>query len=203
MPAYRSVWARNKTSSGAFGLRQMIDPALPATQLNEEPKFFDEEFAGGALGMLLPAPPIRALMGGTTGSVVKEDADAIALHYGRQIMHLVKSGYVLFSADPQSSASVQAARIKEQLSHLQKESRGSSEDKTHRINKRKVYPIEKLLRVLDAYDQEGLIEGASKRVSKTEIGKKIFEHARNRDEVSWHKLAEAAFQQAKKIAFAA
>lgn len=194
--AYREAWNDLGSTAGAFGLGQLLDPRINAQNLGSTPKFLDSLLSGGALGNALPTPGVAVLLETRLGG----GRDALAMHYGRQVMRLIENGYVLFSAHPQLSAHLQADRIRDQLSAFQSEERLSEEASSHRKNSGKVVGSERLLRVLDAYEQEGVCTGNAKRGIKSEIGRVVFGSVKNAAETQWNKEADAAYQRAQSAA---
>lgn len=120
----------------------------------------------------------------------------MALHYGYLLLNLIDNGYVLFSAHPQLSANLQANNIRDQLSKFQSDERKSQEASLHRNNSGKLIGAERLLRVFDAYEQEGICTGKAKHGIKSEIGRVIYGGLKSEKETQWNKEVDAAYKRA-------
>ena len=194
MPEYRAAWARSQGSVGGFGLRRMLDPCRNARELSAAPKFADSVMLGGPLGLAISVPPLSSFLQQSNADSDRE----VALHVGLEVRRLIDAGYVLFVTDPMLSATTQATDIADHLAKMQRESRKGGE-RSYRRNSRELHSPDKLLRVLDAYEQEGLSTGLHKRGVKTMIGKTIFDDVKVDAESHWHKLAQRAHEQASAI----
>lgn len=186
---YRIVWSLRGPSGSGFGLAHLLDPRLPASVVREEIRFTDWELSGGPIWPvfgLVDDPRIRNLPS-------EELDDAVALHHGKRLIALAEAGYALFSVDPRKSAKIQAERISKLISAWQKEARDPEGD-TGRENTKPSSPLDKLLRVLDAYEQEGIGTKREKHGIRTRVGQQIFQDSKQ--DVDWHKVLTSKYHQA-------
>lgn len=186
---YRVAWGRLGPKGHAFGLARLIDPMLNALQLTHNPDFIDWALSGGPIGGVVKAPKLDHLL----TLPIQEQRDAMALDLGRQAMAFSEAGYVLFSVDPRKAAKKQGQLISHWIAAWQKRALADADPEGTRINVKRHDRPDRLLRVLDAYEQEAIGKPSSKR-TKTEVGKAIF-GAVKRD-VDWHKELTLAYEQA-------
>lgn len=198
LPETRAAWMESqKQPTDGKRHRRLRNPTLPLSAGQEI--FLDWKFAGGLLALAMSPPPLEAFMRRPTD--LPNEAK-IAAHIGRQCLDLIEGGLVMFVVDPNQSASKQANKIKRTIEEMQKqEVRDVKQDgagegavaRPRRSISSSLRP-ELLLRFLDAYDQNGIRPGSSRRVTKTSIAKKIFPE--DFECTAWNKYADSAYKQA-------
>lgn len=198
LPAYRRAWENFGNSRGGFSLPKMIDPAISSDNLTALQESQLYSFEARPLGDLIAPPPAGSLL---------TSADGLPHRYGGAedigigVLNLVESGYVLIALNPMSSATRQARAIETMLSAMQLEIREDSDEfAPHRINEPKVDAPTNLLRVMDAFDQEGILDKGSRRGGLTEIGKEIFLATKVAHSTPWHKVAQQSYKLAEQVA---
>jgi hypothetical protein len=193
LPAYRNAWRLNGEDISAYGLRKLVDPSLDYRSISPTQEVELSTIEGKPLASVVPY-----LRPSDEGS-----PNALELKIGKRVLRLLDSGYVLFVTHPQVSATRQASDIEKQLSMWQKEISKSESPDSHRLNAPRKYSLNNLLRVLDAYWQENVLEGKPASGVKKNIGFEIFrtqKQYQSSKEIAWHKHAESAYRQARNIA---
>jgi hypothetical protein len=196
LPAYREEWEAVMAANAKHLLRKLIDPKLHSTQLTKSQESKFSPIGGMPLWKVLPVPNIASLLSPIGTPHTNERVG----EFETQILRILDSGYLLFVVDPHGSAQSQLQVIEKELSSFQKNLRDDRGSQFHRINKSSAFSRVSLLRVMDAYDQEGILSGNSLRGMKTQIGRQIFLDQKIEAAAVWHKIADGAYRRAEKIA---
>ena len=201
LPEYRAAWLALGAAGSAFGLKNMLDPALNAHELMQRPHFLDWQLSGGPLA--LPPPSLKSLV----DVPLHAQRDELARHLGTAVLNLLDAGYVIFSVDPEKPAGKQAEQIQRWIVTHQQEQRAAAASERaasghsaakSRANSKPSHDSNLLLRVMDAYEAERLIEGAVTHGAKASIGKAIF--GDRKDSTAWHKELTDAYARALRAA---